>query len=90
MFKYVYLVFVSLTLLNRIVVIKKTLKMDRAEGKIYAQWITKLVFLFYGLVFFAPPVEFFMAKREINYYFQLRINQFKAQVFRPTVLRYQT
>ncbi len=68
MFKYIYLIVLFLAILNRLIVITKTLKMKKIKGKVYAQWITKLVFIFYVLVFFAPPIEFFIVKRQINYY----------------------
>ena len=47
------------------------LKMEKLAGQIYKQWITKLIFIFYILVFIAPPIEYYFIKREINYFISI-------------------
>ncbi|MFH1369046.1 MAG: isoprenylcysteine carboxylmethyltransferase family protein [Elusimicrobiota bacterium] len=42
--------------------------MQKIKGDVSAGWITKVIFLFYILVFLTPSAEIFIIKREINYY----------------------
>jgi len=68
LFKFVYFTFLLLALTNRYIVTQKVLKMDKVKGQIHAGWITKLIFLFYFLIFAAPPTELLLVNRNINYY----------------------
>lgn len=68
MFKYIYLIFAVFAFFYKLSMTKRIHRMDKIKGKIYQQWVTKLIYLFYILSFICPPVEFLLIKREINYY----------------------
>jgi methyltransferase len=53
-------------IINRAVVTKWVLTKDKEKGEIHAGWITRLVFLFYPLIFFAPLAEFLIVRRPVN------------------------
>jgi protein-S-isoprenylcysteine O-methyltransferase Ste14 len=66
--KYFYLLIIIAAIINRSVITGKIVKRKRAIGEIYQKWITKLVFIFYILVFISPAIEFLLLNRKINYY----------------------
>ena len=67
MFKYIYIIFAVSVFFNKLHITKKIHKMDTIKGKILHPWVTKLIYAFYILPFLAPPIEFLLVKREINY-----------------------
>jgi protein-S-isoprenylcysteine O-methyltransferase Ste14 len=69
MFKYIYLTFVGFAFfLKAFITTAKIHKIDKITGVIYAQWITKLMYIFYFVPFIISPIEFLIVKRQINYY----------------------
>jgi protein-S-isoprenylcysteine O-methyltransferase Ste14 len=67
LFIYLYITFVLAALVNRALVTRRVLKMDKVKGVVQKAWITKLVFIFYFVVFAAPTVELLLVDRKINY-----------------------
>jgi protein-S-isoprenylcysteine O-methyltransferase Ste14 len=46
----------------------KVHKRQKIKGTIRHQWITKLIYSFYFMPFILPPLEYFLVKRQINYF----------------------
>lgn len=68
MFKFLYIGFALLAIINKAITAIKIHKINKIKGKIFYPQLTRLIYLFYYLPFFLPPLEFFLVKREINYF----------------------
>lgn len=68
MFKYIYLSFFIVALIHKYKGAMKMRKMDKIKGDISYQWLTKLIFIFFTIPYFCPPVEFLLVERDINYH----------------------
>jgi protein-S-isoprenylcysteine O-methyltransferase Ste14 len=68
LFKYLYLLFAVLVIINKTIVTFKIHKIDKVKGKILYPFLTKLIYIFYFIPVFIPPIEFMLVKRSVNYY----------------------
>lgn len=68
MFRTVYFIFVVFAVFGKGYITNRIHRINKVKGSITHQWVTKLMYLFYFVPFFMPPVEFLLIKRNINYF----------------------
>ncbi len=63
-----YLIFLVISTINRIRMRERILSTKMERGEIYAKWTLKVLFISYILIIIVTVVEYFVCRREINFY----------------------
>ena len=66
-FTIAYVVFFIFAIGNRYRMRREVLRKDKIPGKVKAAWTATAMFVFYHIIAYGSLIEFFLAKRTINY-----------------------